>query len=269
VPRSAVEVRRLLKISFAGGAPAYVQIENGIADAIAATVLVPGDRLPAEHNLADDLDVSRMTLRHALERLEQRGLVTRRVGRGGGTFVARPKIELDLTTLAGFSEQLRRRGMAAGAEILSARRARAERRVARPLGLRSSASVYEIARLRTADREPIALEHSYLPASRFPGLLDLPLDASLYDLLGEHYGNAPVEAVEKLEALAAGGEEATLLRIKVGSPLFQIERIAYDADGTPVEFAHDRFRGDRTRLVFGLPGKSPRHTQSANIGYKV
>ena len=81
----------------------------------------PGDRLPTEQDLAAWFGVSRMTLRHALAELARRGLVTRAVGRHGGTFVAAPKLEQDLTTLAGFSEQLRRHGMVAGARVLSAR----------------------------------------------------------------------------------------------------------------------------------------------------
>src|SRR6202008_1062096 len=97
------------------------QIEDWLAGEIAAGAPVPGDRLPTEHALAEWFGVSRMTLRHALAALARRGLVTRTVGRHGGTFVAAPKLEQDLTTLAGFSEQLRRRGMVAGARVVSAR----------------------------------------------------------------------------------------------------------------------------------------------------
>src|ERR1700729_1692224 len=102
------------------GTTVHAQIEDWLAGQIAAGELVPGDRLPTEHELAAWFGVSRMTLRHALAELARRGLVTRTVGRRGGTFVAAPKLEQDLTTLAGFSEQLRRHGMVAGARILSA-----------------------------------------------------------------------------------------------------------------------------------------------------
>jgi GntR family transcriptional regulator len=104
------------------GVTAHAQIEDWLADAIAAGQLTPGDRLPTEHDLAAWLGVSRMTLRHALSELSQRGLVTRTVGRGGGTFVAEAKLEQDLTTLAGFSEQLRRHGKVASARVLAATR---------------------------------------------------------------------------------------------------------------------------------------------------
>ena len=102
------------------GATLHTQIEDWLASEIAAGALVPGDKLPSEHDLAKWFDVSRMTLRHALAELTRRGLVTKAVGRHGGTFVAAPKLEQDLTRLAGFSEQLRRHGMVAGARVLFA-----------------------------------------------------------------------------------------------------------------------------------------------------
>src|ERR1700761_3767327 len=102
------------------GVTVHTQSEDWLAGQIAVGALVPGDRLPTEHDLAGWFGVSRMTLRQALAELVSRGLVTKAVGRHGGTFVAAPKLEQDLTTLAGFSEQLRRNGMVGGARMLFA-----------------------------------------------------------------------------------------------------------------------------------------------------
>src|SRR6201994_282781 len=96
------------------GTTVHAQIEDWLAGQIAGGALAPGDRLPTEHDLAKWFGVSRMTLRHALAELARRGLVTRTVGRHGGTVVGAAQLEPDLTTLAGFSEQLRRHGMGAG-----------------------------------------------------------------------------------------------------------------------------------------------------------
>src|SRR6185312_7285549 len=121
---------------------------------IATGRLAPGDRLPTEQDLAEWLGVSRMTLRHALAELAQRGLVTRSVGRGG-TFVAEPKVEQDLTVLAGFSEQLRRHGLVAGARVLAAAEIRASAAAAAALEINVGAPVYEVRRLRLAGGQPI------------------------------------------------------------------------------------------------------------------
>ena len=208
----------------------YAAIIADIEQAIVNGRLAPGDRLPAERALAEEHGVSRMTVRQALQTLESRGLLTRSIGRNGGSFVARPKLERDLGTFSGLSEQLARQGVAAGARVLSAREVD---------------GAVEIARVRYADEEPFALERSMFPG-RFAWLLERDLTGSLYELLGV---DAPVRAVERIEPVAADADEAVALELRVGAPLLLVDRIAYNADGDVVETARDVFRGDRTRIV--------------------
>jgi GntR family transcriptional regulator len=210
---------------------------------------VAGDRLPTEHDLAAWFGVSRMTLRHALAELARRGLVTRTMGRRGGTFVAAPKLEQDLTTLAGFSEQLRRHGMVAGARVLSATLRPAGPAAGVALQIGEDGQAYEIRRIRLADGRPMVLERSLFPAERFPGLLDERLDGSLYELLEVRYGLRPHRARESLEPVTAGVREAEALEVAEGAPLMLVERTVYARSGEPLEFARDLFRGDRTKLV--------------------
>ena len=231
------------------GPPAYAQIIERVEAAVRRGELSAGDRLPPERRLAADLGVSRMTLRQALAALEARGLVTRATGRGGGTFVSSPKLERDLGAFAGLSEQLRRQNVTAGARVLSAVEVPAGEAVAEALELDAGDPVGEIVRVRLADREPLALERSSFSLARFPGLLDLDLTGSLYDVLAEHYGEPPTHAVERLEPVLAGELEAEALEVLVGAPLMLVERTAYAAGGVAVEFARDLFRGDRTRVV--------------------
>lgn len=245
--------RRPPQIVRAPGITVHAQIEDWLAGEIAVGALVPGDRLPAEQELAAWFGVSRMTLRHALGELARRGLVTKTVGRRGGTFVAAAKIEQDLTTLAGFSEQLRRSGMVAGAEVLSAASQPASPAAAAVLALAQGEPVIAVRRLRLADGHPVAIEHSQFPAARFPGLLDCGLTGSLYELMDSKYELRPGRARESLEAVTAGSQEAAELGVAAGTPLMLVERVAYGRDGTPLEFARDLFRGDRTRLVVWTP----------------
>jgi GntR family transcriptional regulator len=232
-----------------GTGPAHAQIEERLAEAIAAGTLRSGERLPPEREMAKGLGVSRMTLRQALASLARRGLVVRIRGRHGGTFVAQPKIERDMTALAGLTEQLRRQGRQAGARLLSARTGGAGKRTAAALQLEIGGQVWEVVRLRLSDGEPLAIERSLFPASRFPDLLQCPLEGSLYQLLEERYGKPPRRAVERLEPLVADPREAEILQIKPGAPLLLVERTAFDGDGVPVEYARDLFRGDRTRVL--------------------
>jgi GntR family transcriptional regulator len=237
------------KIARGNGATVHAQIEDWLAGAIAVGRLAPGDRLPAEQELAAWFGVSRMTLRHALGELARRGLVTRTVGRGGGTFVAEPKLEQDLTTLAGFSEQLRRHGMTPGARVLSATEHPAGPATAAALQIAEEAHVFGVRRIRLADGRPLLLEHSLFPAALFPEMLRCRLDGSLYELLEVRYGQRPDHARERLEPVTASVREAEALETDEGAPLMLVERIAYSASGQPLEFARDLFRGDRIRMV--------------------
>src|SRR5256886_3497956 len=200
------------------GATVYGQIEDWLAEAIGAGRLAPGDRMPSEQDLAAWLGVSRMTLRQALAKLARRGLVTRAVGRRGGTFVAERKLEQDRTTLAGFSEQLRRHGMQPGARVLFATQRPAGPVSAAALGLREGDPVHEVRRVRLGDGRPIVLEQSLFPAAVFPGLLQCRLDGSLYELLETRCGQRPPRARESLEPVTAGVGEGQGAEGAEGAP---------------------------------------------------
>ncbi len=234
--------------------PTWSQIEEQLADRIASGALPHGERLPPERELAGALRVSRMTVRQALASLAARGLVERGVGRG--TFVrARPKLDHDLSRVRSFTEEVERQGLAAGAEILTAGEQRAPEPVARALAVDPGAPMVRLERVRSADGLPLALEDSWLPCERFPGLLAHDLTGSLYALMRDAYDLAPVEAVERLEPVGARAHEARALGVPEGSPLMLVERTAYAAGGVAVEFATDRHRGDRARFVVRvLPG---------------
>lgn len=235
-------------ISTGAGRPAYQQLEEQVADAIASGALGPGDRLPPERDLAVRLGVSRMTVRQAFDALARRGLVERGVGRG--TFVASPRVEIDRTErVAGFTEQMERAGLEPGATVLGAELTRAPAPVARALGLETGAAVARVRRVRSGGGMPLTLEDSWLPDALFPGVTEMHLGGSLYAIMGKHYGHAPVRAVERLEPVAARAQDAEALGVRARTPLMLVERVAYDADGHAVEYAEDRHRGDRARFV--------------------
>lgn len=231
------------------GLPAHAQIERWLMEQITLGTVATGERLPAERDLAAALRVSRMTLRQALDGLARRGVLVRLPGRAGGAFVAEPKIDCDLTGVAGFTEQMRRARRTAGAVVISARTGGAHHEVAAALRLPPRASVYEVVRVRSADGAALALERSWFPAGLFPGLLDHPLDGSLYDLFDRGYGLAPHTAVEYLEPVTAEASDAAALGVAAGTALMSIERTAYSVAGLPVEFARDHYRADRVRLM--------------------
>jgi GntR family transcriptional regulator len=221
-----------------------------LAGQIASGELRPGQRLGAERAMASEFGISRALLRQALAILEEGGMIRRVPGRGGGTFVARGKIDRDMSgRIQGIPALLRSQGVTAGTHVLSARLAAPDDAAAQALKMRPGELVIDLVRLRLADGSPLSLEHAQLPARRFPGLLELPLGGSVYELLEEHYGAGPSGTVEKIEVLLASDDEASYLDVPAGSALLLIVRTTSDADGDPIEYARDLFRGDRTRLI--------------------
>lgn len=233
-----------------GSKPLHVTIAEQLAAAIASGALTPGARLPPERHLAESLGVSRMTVRQALGDLERDGLLRRVVGRAGGTFVCEPGSNWDgaAASGAGISAELRRQGGASAIEPISAEVEPVGRRVAAALDLKRSDRVVVITRLRLAGGKPLAVERSTLPARLFSDIEDMELSGSLYDLMDVGFGLRPVRAVERLELVEARASDVRSLGIRRETPLLLVERIGYAANGTPVEFARDRFRADRTRL---------------------
>jgi GntR family transcriptional regulator len=221
-----------------------------LLDMISSGELRPGDRLGTERELAARLSVSRSTLRQVLAVLADGGTVRRVPGRAGGTFVAHAKVDRDLSVIVGLPEYLRRQGFVAGTQVLSATMSGADEITADSLAVPPGSLVIDIVRIRLADGIPISLERVRLPAEIFPGLLDLPLGGSIYDLLDSHYGIRPDDVVEHLEVAEAGSDEAALLGVSVRAPLLAITRTSATSAGVPFEFSHDLFRADRTRVTF-------------------
>lgn len=230
------------------GEPAHSRIAAWLEELIDARLLRAGDRLPAEVEVAAALGVSRMTLRQALGTLEGKGLIRRSRGRFGGSFVAAPRLDFDHVGLPGFTETLRRMDMTAGARVVSAAARTPEPEVRAALHLGRDARVYEIIRVRSANGEPVLLEQTYLPADHFPGLLDADLTGSLYALMSRDYLVELAAADEHIEAAGASALHARQLGVTEGDPLLLVTRTGYRGDGAAVEYSHDYFRADRSRI---------------------
>jgi GntR family transcriptional regulator len=234
-------------------------VEQGIRQLITSDQLDEEGRLPTERELAESFEVSRTTVRQVLDSLEHEGLVHRRRGRTGGTFITRPRVDIDFGYLASIPAYLRAQGFRAGAHVISARMIPADVVTANALQIAKGALVHDVIRMRLADEVRISLEHARFPVALFPDLLAQRLDDSVYELIAERYGLKVTKAVERLVAVLADADQASLLGIEVGDPLMAIERIAYDENDQPLEYSNDLFRGDRTRVIAWAYGADQPH----------
>ncbi len=242
------------------------EVRRRILAEIANGQLRPGQKLGAERDLAIDLQVSRSTLRQALTVLEETGVVRRLPGRGGGTFVSPEKIDRDLSQIVGVPSLLRGQGFTSGTRLISAAVLLADPKTQMALGLSDGDYIFEVVRIRLADSIPISLEHARFPAEMFPGLLERPLGNSLYELLSKHYDTTPDEAVEHIDLVNATSDEARILEVPLGSPLLSIIRTTMDTKGRKIEYSHDLFRGDRTRITVRTKGRPATSDQPGERG---
>jgi GntR family transcriptional regulator len=225
----------------------YLQVRDSIEHRIAAEGLKAGDRLPTERELAGQLGVARPTLRRSMQLLESAGVVERR--QGSGTYVAQPRVSMDMRVLMSFSRGVLSAGMRPGARILVSEHVPADRDLARAFALATGESVYHLERLRTASGIPVALERSWFPDIVAPALDLKDLERrSVFDILAADYGIRLRRAEQELEPVAADADAVRLLGCHIGEPLMLVRRRSFDETGRPVEYAEDRFLADRSRF---------------------
>lgn len=233
------------------GRPLYIQVKENLAKLIISGEWPPGIRLASERELTDQLGVSRVTVRNAIQALEEDGLVYRVHGKG--TFVAKPKMEMNAHDLISFTSSMLRRGNQPSAQVLEFSRISASRKVAKALEVELGHQVYRVRRLRRANNLPLVIELSFFPRDLCSRLEEVDLAAvSIYHVLYEEMGIQCRKVHQSLEAVAATEEEAQILEVETGFPLMLVERLCYNTDGRVIEFAKDLYRGDCSRFISDL-----------------
>lgn len=221
--------------------PLYYQLFLRIQSDIQGGMVRPGDLLGTEKDIQERYDVSRATVRKALDELQRTGHIERVTGRG--TFVTDPGLRVHVPHLQSLTEELTGRGVAPGAEVLAFEMAVPPAGAAEALALRRGVAVQHIRRLRTGDGEPIILvDHYFHPGVR---LERDALGQSLYSTLEGRMGTRLQEAFHTVTAGAAENDEAHLLRVAPGDPLLRFERTTLGVDGRPLVFERGSARPDR------------------------
>ncbi|GAA3724262.1 GntR family transcriptional regulator [Spinactinospora alkalitolerans] len=227
--------------------PKYERLRRRLTDHIDR---LPADSpLPTERELTTRYGVSRATVRQALDALEAAGLVYR--VQGAGTFVAEQTVSKTLS-LTSFSEDMRRKGLVPDSRVLVADETPADEHSGGRLRLSPGTPLIRLVRVRLADSAPMCLETTYLVAERVPGLLDLELTGSIYQVLAERYGVNLVRADQAVRSVAAGEEQAALLGLAPRAPALRMERVAYDERGSAVESTVSLYRADRYEIRFTI-----------------
>jgi len=237
--------------------PLYHQLKTVLLGEIEAGRWQPDEQLPTEHALADRFHVSKITVRQALRELVGQGYIRREQGRG--TFVERRRFQQGPRDLTSFTEEMRSHGFVPTSTLLDQGVEAASSTVATALALEPGAPVFRLRRLRLADGEPMGVQTAYLPLDLVPGIAEASFRASsLYVLLATRYGLHAATARETFCVGSTKREDAVLLKGPVRSPAMIAERVAFLADGRPMEYVRSVMRGDRYKIVLDLTARPMR-----------
>ena len=218
----------------------YMQIKDLLTTRIGNGEWSPGAIIPSEIQLAQQLGVSQGTVRKAITELVERNVLTRKQGRG--TFVSTHDQDRALFHFFHIADEVGQKVLPES-RILRCRRKKASRMEASRLDLATGTKVISIERTRHFNDKPVIIETVILPAELFRELGkngEYKLPNTLYELYEKQYGITIHSANERLRAVPASQQEASLLNVEPGSPLLEIERTALTLDNTPVELRISR-----------------------------
>jgi GntR family transcriptional regulator len=241
-PTDDVEIPEL-RLERSSYVPYYRQIRDQVDALIKVGKLKPGQTIFSEGACAEKLGVSKMTVRQAFQALRSEGLLI--IEKGKRPIVSTGRIQKDFHKLRGFTEEMTRRGLKPSSKVLQIEQVVPDAATSNLLHLSRQEEVYRVRRLRYANKEIVGLETSLLPARLFPDLDKQDLEnQSLYALMKTRYEISVEWSEEELEAVPAQKDEAKLLQVPPGFPLFSMRRIVYAKDDVPIEYGHSLFRGD-------------------------
>jgi len=216
--------------------PLYAQVKKRITESLVRGEWTPGQVIPSEIELAHIYDVSQGTVRKAIDELTAESILIRRQGKG--TFVATHNEEnvqlrfLRLTSSMGIKEKLDN-------QLISFSKEKASNQLAKTLNINSAATVISLKRVLTFNDKPLILDVIKIPAASFRGLTAervVEKKGSMYRMYETDFGIRMLHADEKIKAVSANYEAASLLGVKEHSPLLSVERVSFTYDDQPIEW---------------------------------
>ncbi len=216
---------------------AHLRAQETILRMIEGPDFEPGDKIPSERTLSEQLGISRMTVRRAMDDLTRLGVLERRGT--GGTHVAKPSVvrPLNLDKALGISKVIQTGGAAPGSRLLFFEATTASRSIAAHLNIVPGTPLIHIKRLRTANGLPFCVESSYLPAARVPGLAaaDFIENNSLYEILRQRYGIKLGRREGVIGSAPIVSDDADLLGVSPGINVLIYRIDIFDEDEVPIE----------------------------------
>ncbi len=205
-------------------------------------------RIPSERSLCEMWGINRATLRFAVDMLVQQGCLYRK--KGEGTYVAEPKHIRNLRGVNALAAEIRQQGIPLTTKILSIRTIIANKQISKNLHVPLGQKVYECIRVRSVGAVPSILETTYIDCAQCPNFEQYYNDkASMYSIFINIYKKNIVNGEEKISVTYTSDEEAILLEVPKGTPIFFTTGVTIMDDGEPLEYYKALFRADRFKFI--------------------
>lgn len=228
-----------------GAPPLYYQIKEYLKNKIEEEDYLKGDILPSELELQQFFNVSRITVRQAINELVNEGYLSRT--RGKGTKVIFNKIEEELNRIMSFTEEMRMRGLEPSTKNIEVTMVKPTKGIAKFLGTNEHEKVYKIERLRYISGKPMVLFITYLNPNLELSLDESEYTGSLYEYLNKSNNIVVAKAKEYFEAVASDNKISKYLEVEEKTPVLKRTRLSYDGDGNSLEYTICYYRADRYR----------------------
>lgn len=225
----------------------FIQIENDIRNRIEDGTYKTGDKIPTENELIALYDVSRITIRRAVQDLTEEGVLIKKQGKG--TFIQGRKIQRKIRHTISFTQSCQQSGMIAGCLVTKREVLATDTLDLKEKDLFGDDRVIHIQRVRTANDVPVICENNYFAYSHYAFLLDEPLNESLYALLASRYDiqvGAPRNSY--IDLAAADPSLAAMLKVTSGEPLFLLSTEIYDTREQLIHVGKQFIVGSRYRF---------------------
>ncbi|MBT1048646.1 GntR family transcriptional regulator [Streptococcus macedonicus] len=222
--------------------PAYIRIHDAIKKEIDRGVWEIGQRLPSERDLADDYEVSRMTLRQAITLLVEEGILERRVG--SGTYVASHRVQEKMRGTTSFTEIVRSQGKTPSSQLISYQRKLANEAEIQQLQLKATDTVVRMERVRFADNVPLVFEVASIPEKLIQSFNQEDITEHFFQTLTDN-GYEIGKSQQTIYAKNASERVANYLKVPKNHAVLALTQVSYFTDGRPFEYVHSQYVGDR------------------------
>jgi GntR family transcriptional regulator len=232
----------MIRIDKTSRIPLYLQLMDILIRKMEEEIGENG-QLPSEREICQQYDLSRTTVRQAINELEKDGYIYKIHGKG--TFVSPKKVNQELVKFYSFTEEMKKLGKVPISKVLSFEVLEADRKISNKLLVAEGSKIYCFSRLRIADDTPMMLETSFVPYDLFPGITKEALEqTALYEIFRDRFQTEITMAEEFFMPVMTVDQEANLLKMPSSIPSLRIERLTHGIDRV-LEYTNTIARGDK------------------------